>query len=87
MQLHHHPPPPPPPDGGPDGPPPPPPPHHHHDDPAPADDGTPEKGCTAVDAGNINCNWTQMATATCPVAGPGVIMPDNCRPQRILILI
>ena len=64
--------------------------HHHAPPPPPPppggdDDGS--KGCTAKSAGDISCNWTQMATATCPVAGPGVIMPDNCRPQRILILM
>ena len=46
--------------------------------------GVPERGCTSKKDGRngevITCNWDQMATPTCPVPGPNVAMPDNCRP-------
>ena len=49
---------------------------------------TPDKGCASNGDGSvIKCNWAQMATPTCPVPGPNVAMPDNCRPQRQLIIL
>ena len=52
-----------------------------------AKSAVPAKGCVAISASNIICNTKQMATPTCPVAGPGVVMPKGCRPQRLLVVM
>ena len=50
--------------------------------------GVPEKGCVVVneDTGELKCNFQQMSTPTCPVPGPGVVMPDGCRTQNNLVV-